>query len=151
VAIYVVLLRLLSGVSMPWSDLRQAALVGAIGAGVLKIAVSYGVVGGSTNPVLASFAIIIGLLVVINLLSRVTLLAAAWAAVGRGRPTSAPPRRPSPPRAGCRTRGRWSRRSASVRGPYGDRGRRGHGCGGGGRVGLCAEHRGLVSGLRHRS
>jgi membrane protein len=84
VLIYVVLLRLLSGVPMPWSDLRQAALVGGVGAGLLKVAVSYGIVGGSTNPVLASFAIIIGLLVVINLLSRVTLLAAAWAAVGAG-------------------------------------------------------------------
>ena len=32
--------------------------------GVLKVAVSYGIVGSSTNPVLASFAIIIGLLIV---------------------------------------------------------------------------------------
>lgn len=84
VAIFVVVLRLLSGIPMPWRDLRQAALVGAVGVGLLKVAVSYGIVGGSTNPVLASFAIIIGLLVVINLMSRVTLLAAAWAAVGAG-------------------------------------------------------------------
>lgn len=82
VVIFVVLLRLLSGVSMPWSDLRQAAVLGAVGAGVLKLAVSYGIVGSSTNPVLASFAIVVGLLVVINLMSRVTLFAAAWAAVG---------------------------------------------------------------------
>jgi membrane protein len=80
--IYLVLLRVLSGVPMPWSDLRPAAMLGAVGAGVLKVAVSYGIVGSSTNPVFASFAIVIGLLVVMNLLSRLTLLAAAWAAVG---------------------------------------------------------------------
>jgi membrane protein len=82
VGIFLVLLRLLSGVSMPWADLRQAAMLGAVGAGVLMVAVSYGIVGSSTNPVLASFAIVIGLLLVINLMSRVTLFAAAWAAVG---------------------------------------------------------------------
>lgn len=82
VGIFLVLLRLLSGVSMPWADLRQAAVLGAVAAGVLKLAVSYGIVGSSTNPVLASFAIVIGLLLVINLMSRVTLFAAAWAAVG---------------------------------------------------------------------
>jgi membrane protein len=81
VGIYLVVLRLLSGVRMPWVDLRQAAVLAALGAGVLKVAVAYGIVGSSNNPVLASFAIIIGLLVVMNLLSRLTLLAAAWAAV----------------------------------------------------------------------
>jgi membrane protein len=85
VGIFLVVLRLLSGVPMPWRDLRQAAVFGAVGAGLLKVGVAYGVLGSSTNPVLASFAIIIGLLVVMNLLSRVTLLAAAWAAVGAER------------------------------------------------------------------
>jgi membrane protein len=82
VGIFLVLLRLLTGVPMPWRDLRQAAIFGAVGAGLIKVAVAYGVLGSSTNPVFASFAIIIGLLVVMNLLSRVTLLSAAWAAVG---------------------------------------------------------------------
>ena len=82
IGIFVLLLRLLSGVSMPWSELRQAAVLGALGAGVLKVAISYGVVGRSTNPVLASFAVVVGLLVVINLMCRVTLFAAAWAAAG---------------------------------------------------------------------
>jgi membrane protein len=84
IAIFVVLLRLLSGVSMSWADLRQAALLGAVGVGVLKVAVSFGVVGSSKNPLLASFAIVLGLLVVMNLMSRVTLIAAAWAATGAG-------------------------------------------------------------------
>jgi membrane protein len=84
IAIFVVLLRLLSGVSMRWADLRQAAIIGGLGVGILKVAVSYGVVGSSTNPLLASFAIVIGLLVVMNLMSRVTLIAAAWAATDAG-------------------------------------------------------------------
>jgi membrane protein len=52
--IFTVLLRLLSGVSMPWAALWQGSLVGALGVGVLKVAVSYGVVGSSQNPLLAS-------------------------------------------------------------------------------------------------
>lgn len=84
IGIFVVLLRLLSSVPISWVDLRQAAVVGALAIGVLKVAVSYGVVGSSTNPLLASFAIILGLLIVLNLMSRVTLIAAAWAAIGSG-------------------------------------------------------------------
>ncbi len=97
-AIFMVLLRLLSGVSMPWAALWPASLLGAFGVGVLKVAVSYGVVGSSSNPLLASFAILVGLLIVMNLMSRVTLVAAAWAALSLGlppRPADAPVATPS--------------------------------------------------------
>jgi membrane protein len=82
--IFMVLLRLLSGVRMPWAALWPASLLGALGVGVLKVAVSYGIVGSSSNPLLASFAILVGLLIVMNLMSRVTLVAAAWAALSSG-------------------------------------------------------------------
>jgi membrane protein len=82
--IFMVLLRLLSGVRMPWAALWPASLLGAAGVGVLKVAVSYGIVGTSSNPLLASFAILVGLLIVMNLMSRVTLVAAAWAALSFG-------------------------------------------------------------------
>ncbi len=83
-AIFMVLLRLLSGVPMPWRALWPASVLGALGVGVLKVAVSYGIVGSSSNPLLASFAILVGLLIVMNLMSRVTLVAAAWAALSFG-------------------------------------------------------------------
>ena len=118
-AIFVVVLRLLSGCPMPWRDLRPGGRsFGAVGVGVLKVAVSYGIVGSSTNPVLASFAIIIGLLLVINLMSRVTLLAAAWAAVGEPAQAGAVATGRGGVATvahGCRTRARWSRPSAPGR------------------------------------
>jgi membrane protein len=100
-AIFMVLLRLLSGVPLPWAALWPASLLGAAGVGVLKVAVSYGIVGSSSNPLLASFAILVGLLIVMNLMSRVTLVAASWAALAFGlQPrASAAPAAPTAPAA----------------------------------------------------
>jgi membrane protein len=77
--IMLLIFKVLSGISAPWRIMRSGAIVGAIGIGILKVAVAYGVVGVTNNPVLASFAVIVGLLLVMNLLSRVVLLASAWA------------------------------------------------------------------------
>ena len=79
--ILVVLFRLLSRVPLSWPDVRTGALVGAIGFGVLKQfgGVLLGRMSGS-NPLLATSAVLIGLLLWMNLVSRVMLLAAAWVA-----------------------------------------------------------------------
>jgi membrane protein len=74
------ILRLLSGVALPRSDLLQGAVVGAVGLGLLKLASGLLLGALSNRPLLASFAFIVGLLVLINLISRMILLAAAWAA-----------------------------------------------------------------------
>lgn len=72
---------LLGGQRPAWRDLRQGMLVAAVGLGVVRV-LGTSVVSGSarTNAVLASFAVIVTLLVWVNLIARVVLLAAAWTA-----------------------------------------------------------------------
>jgi membrane protein len=77
------LYRVLSGVAIPWSRLRGGALIGAAGLGVLKILFSAAIIGGvGNNPLLKSFAVILGLLIFFNFVCQVILLAASWIAVG---------------------------------------------------------------------
>lgn len=64
-----------------WRDLRQGALVAAVGLGVVRL-LGTSVVAGSANnnAILASFAVIVTLLIWINFIARIVLLAAAWTA-----------------------------------------------------------------------
>jgi membrane protein len=78
-AIMLLIFKVLSGVSADWHAMQSGALVGAVGIGILKVAVAYGIVGVTKNALLASFAVVVGLLLVMNLLSRVVLIASAWA------------------------------------------------------------------------
>lgn len=76
-----VFFSVMSGVRLPPRHLVGGVLVGAIGLGALKV------LGGSLlgvskhNPLLASFAVILGLLIFFNLVCQVILLAAAWITV----------------------------------------------------------------------
>ncbi|MGN6610575.1 MAG: YihY/virulence factor BrkB family protein [Angustibacter sp.] len=99
-ALMVIVLRLMSGVDLPRSDLAQGALVGAVGLGVLKLASGLLLASASRKPLLAGFAVIIGLLVLMNLISRIMLLAAAWAATTATERGHLPSQAPAPlPRA----------------------------------------------------
>jgi membrane protein len=80
VLLMLIVFRLLSGLRLPREDLLQGALVGALGLGVLKLASGLLLAGAAKKPVLGAFAVVVGLLVLLNLISRVMLLAAAWAA-----------------------------------------------------------------------
>ncbi len=79
--IMVVLLRMFSRVPLPWRNVRDAALLGAIGITVLKLIGGFFIGRVTSNPVLGAVAVSVGLLVWLNLMSRVVLLAAAWAAI----------------------------------------------------------------------
>jgi membrane protein len=57
-------------------------LLGALGIGALKVVGGALLGGAGTNPLLASFAVIVGLLIWFNLLCQVMLLAASWIYVG---------------------------------------------------------------------
>jgi membrane protein len=74
--------RLLSKVAIPWRNLAVGSLLGA--AALSGLSMLSGVILGhaGSNPLLASFTVIIGLLVYFNLVCRVILLAAAWIAIG---------------------------------------------------------------------
>lgn len=82
--IFVILFRLLSALDLPWSQVRQGALIGAVGLGILKFFAGFllGRVGGN-NPLLAASATVVGLLVWLNLVSRLTLLSASFVAERR--------------------------------------------------------------------
>jgi membrane protein len=75
------LFRVLSGVRIPWRRLLGGVVVGAITLGALKI------LGGSllgvskNNPLLASFAVILGLLIFFNFVCQAILLSASWVSV----------------------------------------------------------------------
>jgi membrane protein len=81
-AVLSALFRLLSGLSIPPRRLFAGAVLGAIGLGVLKVLGSALLGGASRNPLLASFAVIIGLLIWFNLVCQVILLTASWIATG---------------------------------------------------------------------
>jgi membrane protein len=81
-AVLAALFRLLSGLAIPLPRLLTGALLGAIALGVLKVLGTALLGGASRNPLLASFAVIVGLLIWFNLICQVILLAASWIAVG---------------------------------------------------------------------
>jgi membrane protein len=81
---------LLAEVRVPWWALFRGC---AIGAGVLfglKVLGASLLGGASSNPLLASFAVIVGLLIWFNLVCRTVLLTASWIATGQDRALGAP-------------------------------------------------------------
>ncbi len=76
------LFRVLSQISIPLRRLVTGSVLGAIALGVLKVLGSALLGGARANPLLATFAVIVGLLIWFNLVSTVMLLAASWIAVG---------------------------------------------------------------------
>jgi membrane protein len=72
----------MAGVKIPFRRLIGGSLVGAVALGILKV------LGGSllgvskNNPLLASFAVILGLLIFFNFVCQVILISAAWIKVG---------------------------------------------------------------------
>jgi membrane protein len=81
-AVLASLFRLLSGLRIPPKRLWFGSLLGAVCLGVLKVLGSALLGGAGRNPLLASFAVIIGLLVWFNLVCQVVLLAASWISIG---------------------------------------------------------------------
>lgn len=71
------LYRILAGVRIPMRFLSQGALLGAAALGVLKL-LGTALLGATSNPLLAGFVVIIGLLIWFNLVCQVILLAADW-------------------------------------------------------------------------
>jgi membrane protein len=75
-----ILLARLSGAHLPWRQVWSAAVLGAVGFEILKILASYLLSRTTSNPIYATFGVIVGLLVWMNILSRLLMYCAAWAA-----------------------------------------------------------------------
>ncbi len=71
----------MSGIRIPFRMLAQGTIIGAVALGVLKALGSTLLGGATSNPLLAGFAVIIGLLIWFNLVCQVILIGAAWIAV----------------------------------------------------------------------
>lgn len=80
-AVLAVLYRVLAGAHIPYRRLIAGSIIGAVALGGLKVLGTALLGGASSNPLLASFAVIIGLLIWFNLVCQVILLGAAWIAV----------------------------------------------------------------------
>lgn len=74
--------RVMSRVAIPWRNLFFGVLLGSLVMGGLSILGGLLFGGSYRNPLLATFAVFIGLLLWFNLMSRVILLSASWIAVG---------------------------------------------------------------------
>ncbi|MFE9242539.1 YihY/virulence factor BrkB family protein [Nocardiopsis sp. NPDC006938] len=78
--VFVFIFSVLSGDGGPSAPMWRGALLGAVAFEVLKYAAALLLAGTLGNPVYASFAVLVGLLVWINLVIRVVLFSAAWTA-----------------------------------------------------------------------
>ncbi|WP_254431297.1 YihY/virulence factor BrkB family protein [Agromyces sp. Marseille-P2726] len=76
-----VLFRFLSGAAMPWRRMWIGSLLGSAALTVLQLVSGFLVSRVSTNPLLATFTVFIGLLLWFRLVSIVILVAASWVAV----------------------------------------------------------------------
>lgn len=72
--------RWAAGIRAPRRAMLEGVALGALALGVLKALGGLLLGGATSNPLLASFAVIIGLLIWFNFMCQVILLAAAWTA-----------------------------------------------------------------------
>ncbi|WP_246150163.1 YihY/virulence factor BrkB family protein [Agromyces intestinalis] len=75
------LFRFLSGAAMPWRRMWVGSLLGSAGMSLLQLFSSVVLVFTTSNPLLATFAVFIGLLLWFRVTSIVILVAASWVAV----------------------------------------------------------------------
>ena len=83
-ALFAILLSRLSGAHQRWRQVRSAAFLGALGFELLKLVGAFLIVRTTQNPVYATFGVIVGLLIWINLVSQLMMFVAAWAATAPG-------------------------------------------------------------------
>ncbi len=80
VAVMVLLLRVLSGVRLPWPAIRSGAVFGGVGMTLLKLVGAQVVARATSSPLFGSLVVVVGLLFWLNLMARLVLISASWAA-----------------------------------------------------------------------
>ena len=121
-----VLFRVLADIDVDWRRLRDGAVVGGVGFTLMKYFGAFLIARTTHNPLYGSIAIVFGLLVWLNLIARLILIAAAWAAndVGPLEPAAEPlgpqsgppPRDPTLPTFGTRAADRTTLAAGAVLG-----------------------------------
>lgn len=77
-SVFVYLFTRLPRLNTPVKRVLKGALLGAVGLEILKVVGSILVARTTSNPVYGAFAVVVGLLIWINLVSRFVLFVAAW-------------------------------------------------------------------------
>jgi membrane protein len=77
----IIMFRLAAGLRLSRRSLLEGTILAAVGTTVLQVFSTELLANAGRNPILAPFAIIVGLLIWFNLVSQVYLVAAAWSAV----------------------------------------------------------------------
>ena len=77
----VIMFRLAGGLKLSRQALLEGTILAAFGTTVLQVFSTELLAGAGRNPILAPFAIIIGLLIWFNLVSQVYLVSAGWSAI----------------------------------------------------------------------
>lgn len=80
--VLIAIIRVLAGIKVDRINLIIGAVIGAIALGIIKVLGSALLAGATNNPLLASFAVLIGMLIWFNLIARVVLLTGAFIATG---------------------------------------------------------------------
>lgn len=78
------LFRLLTGATLPWRTIVPGSLLGGAAVAVLQVGVGLLFAYTPTNPLLATFSVLIGFLLWFRLVGVVILVAASWIAVAAG-------------------------------------------------------------------
>jgi membrane protein len=78
--LFAIVLSRLSGASLTWRQVRSGALLGACGFELLKLLGTFLIARTTQNPLYATFGVVVGLLVWMNFVARLTIFAAAWTA-----------------------------------------------------------------------
>ncbi|MGJ0202540.1 YhjD/YihY/BrkB family envelope integrity protein [Leucobacter sp. gxy201] len=77
--------RYLAEIEVPWRRLLMGCLVGGLALLGLKLGGTALLGGATSNPLLATFAVVVGLLIWFNLICRALLLTSSWIACGLDR------------------------------------------------------------------
>ncbi|WP_449283829.1 YihY/virulence factor BrkB family protein [Leucobacter sp.] len=92
ILVLVAMHRFLAEVRVPWWKLIRGCSLGGLALLGLKVLGNALLGGASSNPLLASFAVFVGLLLWFNLICRTLLLTSAWIATGMDRTKGLPDR-----------------------------------------------------------
>ena len=77
----VIMFRLAGGLKLSRRALLEGTILAGVGTAALQVFSTELLAGAGRNPILAPFAIIIGLLIWFNLVSQVYLVCASWSAI----------------------------------------------------------------------
>ena len=80
-AAIVALIRFLTGTSLPWKAIAPGAMFGGAALSLLQLGAGFLAVYSPTNPLLATFSVLIGFLLWLRLAGIVILVAASWVTV----------------------------------------------------------------------